>query len=77
VPNIEDAIRAALDVVGGFDTEVKREEEVELLIPPPPSEWRKSMISTNAINTVDARYEPLYFYASIILLDDLALYPIG
>jgi nuclear pore complex protein Nup160 len=77
VPNIEEAIRAALDVVGGFDMEVKREEEeVELLIPPPPSEWRKSMISTYAINTVDARYELCLsiFTLLFFLSDDLALW---
>ncbi|KAG6885254.1 hypothetical protein C0993_004111 [Termitomyces sp. T159_Od127] len=56
--NLDTATRTALDVIGGFNVEVKREEdEVELLLPPPHSNWSQALITTYISKTVDARYE--------------------
>ncbi|KAG6861191.1 hypothetical protein C0995_002818 [Termitomyces sp. Mi166 len=56
--NLDAAIRTALDVIGGFNVEVKREEdEVELLLPPPHSNWSQALITAYISKTVDARYE--------------------
>ncbi|KAG6813445.1 hypothetical protein H0H92_010779 [Tricholoma furcatifolium] len=56
--SLDAATRAALDVIGGFDVEVKREEdEVELLIPPPHSEWSQALTAAYISKTIDARYD--------------------
>ncbi|KAG6888649.1 hypothetical protein C0992_007907 [Termitomyces sp. T32_za158] len=56
--NLDTATRTALDVIGGFNVEVKREEdEVELLLPPPHSNWSRALIAAYISKTVDARYE--------------------
>ncbi|KAG6866010.1 hypothetical protein C0991_009682 [Blastosporella zonata] len=56
--NLDLATRTALDVIGGFDVEVKREEdEVELLLPPPNSDWSKALTTAYISKTVDARYD--------------------
>lgn len=56
--NLDTATRTALDVIGGFNVEVKREEdEVELLLPPPHSNWSQALITAYISKTVDARYE--------------------
>ncbi|KAG6820164.1 hypothetical protein H0H93_004427 [Arthromyces matolae] len=56
--NLDSAARTALDVIGGFDVDVKKEEdEVELLLPPPRSKWTQALVSAYISKTVDARYE--------------------
>ncbi|KNZ75687.1 Nuclear pore complex protein [Termitomyces sp. J132] len=56
--NLDAATRTALDVIGGFNVEVKREEdEVELLLPPPHSNWSQALTTAYISKTVDARYE--------------------
>ncbi|KAJ7179519.1 nucleoporin Nup120/160-domain-containing protein [Mycena filopes] len=72
IPNIDAATRTALDVIGGFDSDVKREEdEVELLLPPPTSDWSRALTATYVTATVSARYDLclslatlLFFYSS-------------
>ena len=74
ITHIDQSIRGALDIVGGFDMEIKREEdEVALLIPPPQSEWWKSMISAYIMTSVEARYELCLsmFTLLFFLSDDL------
>lgn len=56
--DLDAATRTVLDVIGGFDVEVKREEdEVELLLPPPHSDWSRALTTTYIAKTVDARYD--------------------
>ncbi|KAJ7499350.1 nucleoporin Nup120/160-domain-containing protein [Mycena latifolia] len=58
IPDIDASTRTALDVIGGFDSDVKREEdEVELLLPPPHSDWSRALTATYVTATVSARYE--------------------
>ncbi|KAJ7162628.1 nucleoporin Nup120/160-domain-containing protein [Mycena crocata] len=58
IPDIDAATRMALDVIGGFDSDVKREEdEVELLLPPPYSDWSRALTATYVTATVSARYD--------------------
>ncbi|KAF8845600.1 hypothetical protein BDN67DRAFT_993287 [Paxillus ammoniavirescens] len=50
--------RIILDLVAGFDPEVKREEdEVELLLPPARSEWRVALLAAYVSTSVHARYD--------------------
>ncbi|KAF9224346.1 hypothetical protein BS17DRAFT_808097 [Gyrodon lividus] len=50
--------RIILDLVAGFDPEVKREEdEVELLLPPALSEWRVALSAAYVSTSVHARYD--------------------
>ena len=56
--DLDGALRVALDVIGGFDVEVKREEdEVELLLPPSHSGWSRGLTAVYIAKTIDARYE--------------------
>ncbi|KAG6833626.1 hypothetical protein H0H87_004253 [Tephrocybe sp. NHM501043] len=56
--NLDLATRTALDVIGGFDVEIKQEEdEVELLLPPPRSAWSQALITSYISKTVEARYD--------------------
>jgi nuclear pore complex protein Nup160 len=58
VDNIDLATRTALDVIGGFDMVIKREEdEVELLLPQAHSEWARALTATYVTTTVNARYD--------------------
>ncbi|KAF8076014.1 nucleoporin Nup120/160-domain-containing protein [Lyophyllum atratum] len=58
IEDLDAAARTALDIIGGFDVEVKREEdEVELLLPPPHSEWSRALTAAYVSKTVDARYD--------------------
>ncbi|KAJ7087255.1 nucleoporin Nup120/160-domain-containing protein [Mycena belliarum] len=58
ISDIDASTRTALDVIGGFDSEVKREEdEVELLLPPPHSDWSRALTATYVTATVNARYD--------------------
>ncbi|KAI0951956.1 hypothetical protein AcW1_004182 [Taiwanofungus camphoratus] len=58
IKNLLDAIRLVLDVIGGFDQEVKSEEdEVELALPPTTSEWMRALTSSYVTHSVNARYE--------------------
>jgi len=58
VDDIDGATRTALDVIGGFDMGIKREEdEVELLLPLTNSDWSRALTATYITTTVNARYE--------------------
>ncbi|KAJ7672857.1 nucleoporin Nup120/160-domain-containing protein [Mycena rosella] len=58
IEDIDASTRTALDVIGGFDSDVKREEdEVELLLPPPHSDWSRALTATYVNATVSARYD--------------------
>ncbi|KAK2466397.1 hypothetical protein APHAL10511_002039 [Amanita phalloides] len=64
--DLDTAIKAALDVIGGLDMEVKREEdEVELLLPPAESHWLRSTTAAYTTATISARYD---LCLSIIIL---------
>lgn len=56
--DLDAATKAALDVIGGLDMEVKREEdEVELLLPPSNSPWLRAATTAYATATINARYD--------------------
>jgi nuclear pore complex protein Nup160 len=56
--DIDAATKAALDVIGGLDMDVKREEdEVELLLPPANSHWLRSTTAAYTTATINARYD--------------------
>lgn len=58
IPNLEVNARLILDLIGGFDQDVKREEdEVELLLPPAHMDWSRALAVSYATSSVDARYE--------------------
>jgi nuclear pore complex protein Nup160 len=58
VDDIDRATRTILDVIGGFDMEIKKEEdEVELLLPPSQSQWSLALTATYAAASIQARYE--------------------
>lgn len=58
IPDLDSATRVALDLIGGFDKEVKREEdEVELLLPPTNSAWAMALAASYAAASVRARYD--------------------
>lgn len=58
ITDLDAATRTVLDVIGGFDMEIKREEdEVELLLPPPHSYWSRALTAAYIIKTTEARYD--------------------
>ncbi|KAI0347005.1 hypothetical protein BDW22DRAFT_1367225 [Trametopsis cervina] len=58
VGNIEDSARLVLDIIGGFDQDVKREEEeVELLLPAVNAELSGALTASYATFSVNARYD--------------------
>ncbi|TDL29800.1 hypothetical protein BD410DRAFT_817789 [Rickenella mellea] len=58
IEDVDQAIRTTLDIIGGLEKAVKQEEdEVELIIPPPTSEWSRALITAYTSETVEARYE--------------------
>ncbi|THH33738.1 hypothetical protein EUX98_g479 [Antrodiella citrinella] len=57
VDNIDAATRMVLDVVGGCDQAVKREEDDTALLLPPPVEWTKLLTVSYVTNSVEARYD--------------------
>ena len=58
INDIDTATRTVLDVIGGFDMEIKREEdEVELLLPPPHSHWSRALAAAYITKTIEARYD--------------------
>jgi nuclear pore complex protein Nup160 len=57
ITDIDTATRTVLDVIGGFDMEIKREEdEVELLLPP-HSNWSRALTGAYISKTIEARYD--------------------
>lgn len=71
IGSLEQAARFVLDIIGGFEKDVKREEEeVELLLPPTNREWSRALTAAYAASTVNARYDfalalvTLLFYLS-------------
>ncbi|KAF8227965.1 hypothetical protein L208DRAFT_1490549 [Tricholoma matsutake] len=58
ISDIDTAARTVLDVIGGFDMEIKREEdEVELLLPPPRSHWSRALTAAYITKTIEVRYD--------------------
>ncbi|KIL68186.1 hypothetical protein M378DRAFT_72126 [Amanita muscaria Koide BX008] len=58
IDDLDAATKAALDVIGGLDMEIKREEdEVELLLPSTNSHWLRATTAAYITATVDARYD--------------------
>ncbi|TCD70458.1 hypothetical protein EIP91_003219 [Steccherinum ochraceum] len=58
VTDIDEATKMVLDVIGGCDQTVKREEDdVELLLPPPILEWTRQLTASYVKSTVEARYD--------------------
>ncbi|KAF5357582.1 hypothetical protein D9758_007452 [Tetrapyrgos nigripes] len=59
IDNLDAAVRTCLDVVGGCDMEVKREEDeaAALALPPPSSEWFRGLTANYVMTTSHARYE--------------------
>ncbi|KAG6378387.1 hypothetical protein JVT61DRAFT_12642 [Boletus reticuloceps] len=58
VDDFDKDIRIILDLVAGFDPQVKREEdEVELLLPPTRSGWRVALSTGYVSTSVHARYD--------------------
>ncbi|KAG5644918.1 hypothetical protein DXG03_007383 [Asterophora parasitica] len=58
IEDLDAATRLALDIIGGFDVEVKQEEdEVELLLPPPNSDWSRALAAAYLSKSIDARYD--------------------
>lgn len=58
IDDLDTATRTVLDVIGGFDMEIKREEdEVELLLPPPHTDWSRALSAAYITSTIDARYD--------------------
>ncbi|RDB20540.1 hypothetical protein Hypma_012453 [Hypsizygus marmoreus] len=75
IDDLDAATRTALDVIGGFDVEVKREEdEVELLLPPSHSDWWRALTATYVAKSVDARYDLCLSLVTLLffLADDLS-----
>jgi nuclear pore complex protein Nup160 len=57
IDNLDTAIHSVLDIVGGFDQEVKTEEDDSgLLFPVTNSEWTRALTATYITSTIDARY---------------------
>ncbi|KAG5654657.1 hypothetical protein H0H81_009905 [Sphagnurus paluster] len=58
IDDLDSATRTVLDIIGGFDVDVKREEdEVELLLPPPHNDWSRALAAAYISKTIDARYD--------------------
>ncbi|CDO74132.1 hypothetical protein BN946_scf185043.g182 [Trametes cinnabarina] len=58
IGKIQEAARFVLDIIGGFDKEVKREEEdAELLSRPISPDWLKALSASYASTSVHARYD--------------------
>ena len=74
VPDLEDATRLVLDLVGGFDRAVKMEEdEVELLLPQHVSVHTRMLTAAYAAHSVQARYDFILALVALLffLADDL------
>lgn len=74
VEDFDKDIRIILDLVAGFDPQVKREEdEVELLLPPTRSEWRVALSAAYVSTSVHARYGICVALVALLffLADDL------
>ena len=55
---VQERARFVLDIIGGFDKEVKREEEDgELLSRPISPEWSKALTASYVTTTIHARYD--------------------
>ncbi|KAJ3863652.1 nucleoporin Nup120/160-domain-containing protein [Lentinula novae-zelandiae] len=75
IDSIDEAVRTSLDVIGGLDMGIKREEdEVELLLPPPDSDWFKGLTASYIMSSTNARYELCLCLMSLLffLVDDLS-----
>ncbi|KAI0829349.1 nucleoporin Nup120/160-domain-containing protein [Trametes gibbosa] len=58
IGKVQEAARFVLDIIGGFDKEVKREEEdAELLSRPISPDWLKALTASYASTSVHARYD--------------------
>lgn len=58
VGDLQSNARLLLDLIGGFDREVKREEdEVELLLPSANLDWSRALSAAYVTSSVNARYD--------------------
>ncbi|KAJ3536697.1 hypothetical protein NM688_g6802 [Phlebia brevispora] len=58
VGDLQNNARLLLDLIGGFDRDVKREEdEVELLLPSTNLEWNRALSASYVTSSVNARYD--------------------
>ncbi|THU83924.1 hypothetical protein K435DRAFT_870799 [Dendrothele bispora CBS 962.96] len=59
VADLDAAVRTCLDVIGGCDMEVKREEDeaAALALPTSNSEWFRGLTASYVVTTAHARYE--------------------
>ncbi|KAH7930039.1 hypothetical protein BV22DRAFT_1125203 [Leucogyrophana mollusca] len=74
IDDLDRDIRIILDLVAGFDPEVKREEdEVELLLPPTRSDWTTALTAVYVSTSVHARYDICLALVTLIffLAEDL------
>jgi nuclear pore complex protein Nup160 len=57
-PEFSGAVHKLLDLIGGLDESIKREEdEVEMIIPPTTLEWARAHITSFITETIEARYD--------------------
>jgi nuclear pore complex protein Nup160 len=74
IEDLDGAVRIILDLVAGFEQEVKREEdEVELLLPSSRSDWTTALSASYITTTVHARYDICIALVTLLffLADDL------
>ncbi|KAG1847541.1 nucleoporin Nup120/160-domain-containing protein [Suillus subalutaceus] len=74
VEDLDGAVRIILDLVAGFEQEVKREEdEVELLLPSSRSDWTTALSTSYITTAVHARYDICIALVTLLffLADDL------
>ncbi|KAI0363723.1 hypothetical protein BV20DRAFT_957701 [Pilatotrama ljubarskyi] len=65
---VQEGARFVLDIIGGFDKEVKREEEdTELLSRPISPEWLKALTASYASTSVHARYDIALALVTLLL----------
>ncbi|KAG0698850.1 nucleoporin Nup120/160-domain-containing protein [Suillus ampliporus] len=74
IEDLDGAVRIILDLVAGFEQEVKREEdEVELLLPSSRSDWTTALSASYITTTTHARYDICIALVTLLffLADDL------
>ncbi|KAG1836482.1 hypothetical protein C8R48DRAFT_680501 [Suillus tomentosus] len=74
IEDLDGAVRIILDLVAGFEQEVKQEEdEVELLLPSSRSDWTTALSASYITTTVHARYDICIALVTLLffLADDL------
>lgn len=58
IQDLYEAVRSVLDIIGGFEPEVKNEEDdTGSLVPIANSDWKRALIAAYTANTINARYD--------------------